>query len=163
MSACVNRLNRTLMAWTTLRSLGPRAVSLFMLLILSLGLSPLVVRTPAEQPPNRPSSYYLIGNSLTWDTVPMRLAGDVQWHVDCGVSLPHIYAHPEKPCVKESSIWTQALRDKQYEFLSVQPHYGSTLAEDVETISNWMKLQPKAVFVIHSGWAFHAQRASEFS
>ncbi|MFM9116377.1 MAG: hypothetical protein ACKOU6_09490 [Planctomycetota bacterium] len=163
MSACVNRLNRTLMAWTTLRSLGPRAVSLFMLLILSLGLSPLVVRTPAEQPPNRPSSYYLIGNSLTWDTVPMRLAGDVQWHVDCGVSLPHIYAHPEKPCVKESTIWTQALRDKQYEFLSVQPHYGSTLAEDVETISNWMKLQPKAVFVIHSGWAFHAQRASEFS
>ena len=32
--------------------------------------------------------YYLIGNSLTWDTVPPRLEGDTQWHVDCGKSLP---------------------------------------------------------------------------
>lgn len=107
--------------------------------------------------------YYLIGNSLTWDTVPQRLDGDVQWHVDCGVSLPHIFAKPDRPCVKESTVWTQALRDKQYDFVSVQPHYGSTLAQDVETISTWMKLQPKATFIIHSGWAFHAQRANEFA
>ena len=107
--------------------------------------------------------YYLIGNSLTWDTVPQRLDGDVQWHVDCGVSLPHIFAKPDLPCVKESTVWTQALRDKQYDFVSVQPHYGSTLAQDVETISTWMKLQPKATFIIHSGWAFHAQRANEFA
>lgn len=109
-----------------------------------------------------PSRYYLIGNSLTWDTVPGRLSGDVQWHVDCGVNLPFIHAHPEKPCVKESTLWPAALRDKQYDVVSVQPHYGSTLAQDVETISAWMKLQPKAVFVIHSGWARHAQRAEEF-
>lgn len=107
--------------------------------------------------------YYLIGNSLTWDTVPGRLTGDVQWHVDCGVSLPHIYSHPEMPCVKDSTIWTKAFSDKQYDVVSVQPHYGSTLVQDVETISAWMKLQPKAVFVIHSGWARHASRADEFA
>jgi hypothetical protein len=105
---------------------------------------------------------YLIGNSLTWDTVPGRLSGDVQWHVDCGVNLPFIHAHPEKPCVKESTLWPTALREKQYDVVSVQPHYGTTLAQDVETISAWMALQPKALFVIHSGWAFHAQRAGEF-
>ena len=105
---------------------------------------------------------YLIGNSLTWDTVPPLLSGDVQWHVDCGVHLPFIHANPEKPCVKESTLWPTALRDRKYDVVSVQPHYGSTLAQDVETISAWMKLQPKAVFVIHSGWAWHAQRAAEF-
>ena len=112
-----------------------------------------------EPPANR---CYLIGNSLTWDTVPPLLSGDVQWHVDCGVHLPFIHANPEKPCVKESTLWPTALRDRQYDVVSVQPHYGSTLAQDVETISAWMKLQPKAVFVFHSGWAWHAQRAAEF-
>lgn len=106
--------------------------------------------------------YYLIGNSLTWDTVPGRLTGDVQWHVDCGVNLTFIHDHPEKPCVKDSTLWPAALQQKQYDVVAVQPHYGTTLAQDVATISHWMKLQPKAVFVIHSGWAFQAQRASEF-
>jgi len=106
--------------------------------------------------------YYLIGNSLTWDTVPERLTGDVQWHVDCGVNLPFIHANPGKPCVKNSTLWPTALRDKQYDVISVQPHFGSTLKEDVDTISTWMKLQPKAVFVIHTGWGRHAQHMGEF-
>jgi hypothetical protein len=37
--------------------------------------------------------FYLIGNSLTWDTVPQRLDGDVLWHVNGGVPLPNIYAN----------------------------------------------------------------------
>lgn len=106
---------------------------------------------------------YLIGNSLTWDTVPERLDGNVQWHVDCGVSLPVIYSRPETPCVKTSALWPTALRDKQYDVVSVQPHYGSTLKLDVETISAWMKMQPDAVFVIHSGWARQADREAEFA
>jgi hypothetical protein len=110
-----------------------------------------------------PSRVFLIGNSLTWDTVPSRLAGDVQWHVDCGAALPYIHAHPQKPCVKDSTLWPKALADKQYDLVSVQPHYGATLAQDVETISAWMALQPKAVFVIHSGWARHKARADEFA
>ena len=110
-----------------------------------------------------PPRVYLIGNSLTWDTVPPRMSGDVQWHVDCGVSLPAIFSKPENPCVKESTIWTKALQEKQYDVISVQPFYGATLAQDVQTISHWMKLQPKAVFVVHSGWAWHEKRADEFA
>lgn len=80
--------------------------------------------------------YYLIGNSLTWDTRPARLDGDVQWHVDCGVSLPFIFANPEKPCVKSSALWPTALRDKQYDVVSVQPHYGDESMELVAQMPN---------------------------
>lgn len=110
-----------------------------------------------------PTRCYLIGNSLTWDTVPGLLAGDVQWHVDCGVGLPFIFAHPQKPCVKSSTLWPQALREKQFDVVVVQPHYGATLAEDVKAISAWMEMQPKAIFVLHTGWAKHAQFAQEFA
>lgn len=110
-----------------------------------------------------PPSYYLIGNSLTWDTIPGLLDGDVQWHVGCGKSLPYLYANPENPCVKTSTLWPTALKEKQYDVVSVQPHYGATLAQDVAAISAWMKMQPRAVFVIHSGWARHASRVDEFT
>ena len=64
--------------------------------------------------------------------------------------------------VKDSSLWPLAMREGNFAIVSVQPHYGSTLTEDADAISAWMRLQPGAVFVIHSGWAFHAQRESEF-
>ncbi len=118
------------------------------------------LRAEADQPSK---SYYLIGNSLTWDTMPSRLDGDVQWHVDCGKSLPYIFAHPQAPCVKSSTLWPQALKQKQYDFVSFQSHYGATLAEDVTTISVWVELQSRAIFVIHTGWAHHAKRAQEYA
>ena len=118
--------------------------------------------TSADEPAT-PNSVFLIGNSLTWDTVPSRLDGDVQWHVDCGKSLPFIHDNPEMPCVKTSTLWPTALKAKQYDIVSVQPHYGATLAEDVSVISKWLRMQPKAVFVIHTGWAHHAKRADEYA
>jgi hypothetical protein len=96
-------------------------------------------------------SIFLIGNSLTWDTVPPKLDGDVQWHVDCGKSLPFMYENPQKPCVKSSTLWPEALAEKQYDIVSVQVHYGSTLDEDAAVIGAWLALQPKAVFVLHTG------------
>lgn len=54
---------------------------------------------------------FLIGNSLTWDTIPAKLDGHVQWHVDCGKSLKYINEHPEEPCVKTSSLWPQTLQE----------------------------------------------------
>ncbi|MBU6179199.1 MAG: hypothetical protein KGR69_06015, partial [Verrucomicrobia bacterium] len=103
-------------------------------------------------------SFYLIGNSLTQDTVPQKLDGDVQWHIDCGKSLPFLYENPEKPCVKSSMIWPEALKAKQYDLVSAQVHYGSTVEEDVAVLSEFVRMQPKAVFVIHSGWARAASR-----
>jgi len=142
---------------------NPLAITRRMALLLLAVTLTTALTASAQAQEATPRSYYLIGNSLTWDTVPSLLSGDVQWHVDCGVNLPHIYAKPDKPCVNTSTLWPTALRDKQYDVVSVQPHYGSTLAQDVETISAWMKLQPKAVFVIHSGWAPQASRADEFA
>ena len=114
-------------------------------------------KTEAKKP-----SYYLLGNSLTMDTLPYAFDGDLQYHIDCGKSLPYIFEHPEKPCVKQSALWTKALKEKQYDFFSVQPHYGSTLKTDAETISKWIKMQPKAVIIIHSGWAKQKTRAEEY-
>lgn len=126
-------------------------------LLLGLGVA------SASADDRQPVRTYLIGNSLTWDTVPSALSGPVQWHVDCGVSLPVIRSKTEPPCVASSTVWPTALAGNKYDIVSVQPHYGSTLSQDVEVISGWMEQQPQAVFVIHSGWAWHAQRAREFA
>lgn len=128
--------------------------------LLAFLLALTVASAPAAEPER---SFYLIGNSLTQDTVPSRLDGDVQWHVDCGKSLPFIYENPAKPCVKNSTIWPEALKSKRYDFVSVQVHYGSTLDEDAAVISTFVAMQPKAVFVIHSGWARSASRESEYA
>ncbi|MCA9133353.1 MAG: hypothetical protein KDA45_09370 [Planctomycetales bacterium] len=101
---------------------------------------------------------YLIGNSLTWDCLPGLLAGDVQWHVDCGKHLQFIYDQPAEPCVKTSVIWPEALKAKQYDLLCVQPHVGTTLDEDVAVISQWLDLQPTAILILHTGWS----RAADF-
>ncbi|QDT63448.1 hypothetical protein [Calycomorphotria hydatis] len=108
-------------------------------------------------------SYYLIGNSLTNDTLPRLLDGDVQYHIDCGKNLPYIEANPEEPCVKHSTLWPQALADRQYTYFSMQPHYGSTLESDVITISNWLRMQPNSIVIIHSGWARQVSREDEYA
>jgi hypothetical protein len=54
----------------------------------------LFAATPLLAAAEETRSFYLIGNSLTQDTVPSGLDGDVQWHVDCGKSLPFIYENP---------------------------------------------------------------------
>jgi hypothetical protein len=60
-------------------------------------------------------------------------------------------------------LWPIALKKKEYDVVSVQPFYESTLAEDVAVISKWLEMQPKAVFVIHTGWPFHGKRAKEYA
>ena len=116
------------------------------------------VTSTTTEPSSSPSKIFLIGNSLTWDTLPGLLDGDVQWHVDCGKNLKYIHDNPTAPCVKTSTLWPEALKSKQYDLLSVQPHFGTSLDEDVAVISAWLKLQPSAVLVIHTGW----NRAAEF-
>ena len=137
-------------------------VSLFLALNVSAEEEKPVVY-PSVVPGSGGPSYYLIGNSLTWDTVPSKLDGDVQWHVDCGKSLPFIYENPGKPCVKTSTLWPEALKKKQYDFVSLQVHYGSTLMEDAAVISDLLEMQPKAVIILHTGWARSASRAEEWA
>jgi len=108
-------------------------------------------------------SVYLIGNSLTQDTQPMKLDGDVQWHIGCGKSLPYLFENSGMPCVKNSTVWPEALKNKQYDLVSVQSHYGSNLEEDAAVISEWMKMQPDATFIIHTGWAKSEFREEEWA
>lgn len=131
----------------------------FFLTIIS---SFLLFQATVAQEDEKPLSYFLIGNSLTWDTVPSKLDGDTQWHVDCGKSLPFMYENPEEPCVKTSTLWPQALEEKQYDFLSLQVHYGSTLLEDAAVISALLDLQKEAKVIIHTGWARSASREEEY-
>ncbi len=105
---------------------------------------------------------YLIGNSLTWDTLPGLLDGDAMWHVDCGKNLEYIYENPSKPCVRTSVPWTKALREHQFEYLCVQPHFGTTVDRDSEIISKWVEMQPNAKLVIHTGWTHHRSIADHY-
>lgn len=130
----------------------------------SMGLTAaLVIQACAQVSAVEPAQkIFLIGNSLTWDTVPSRFEQNVQWHVDCGKSLKEIYEHPENPCVGSSTLWPEALKTKQYDLISVQPHYGTTVKEDLAVISQWIALQPHAVFIIHTGWARQATLLEEY-
>lgn len=109
-----------------------------------------------------PSKVFLIGNSLTWDTLPGLLDGNVQWHVDCGKNLRYIYEHPQKPCVRTSTSWNKALERQQFDVLCVQPHFGTTLQEDVSTISKWLSTQKKVKLVIHTGWSRHKDFCTDY-
>jgi len=105
---------------------------------------------------------YLIGNSLTWDARPPLLEGHVRWHVDCGKSLQFIHDYPTKPCVGSSRLWPDELSHLQYDYLVLQPHYGTQLEQDVAVISKWLELQPNATIVIHNGWAHSVSAAEEY-
>ncbi|MGB0581480.1 MAG: hypothetical protein ACPGVU_17420 [Limisphaerales bacterium] len=83
--------------------------------------------------------------------------------MDCGKPLHYIHANPAKPCVKTSTLWPKALKEKQYDYLSLQSHYGATLAQDVDTISKWIEMQGEAIVIIHTGWARSASRAEEYA
>ena len=129
---------------------------------LSVGIPPLHGTNPVDSNEGglgsaEQKSCFLIGNSLTWDTVPSLMGEGVAWHVDCGKSLPYIFENPNNPCVKSSTLWTEALKSTRYDILCVQPHFGSTLDQDVQVIAKWLALQPDADLVIHTGWGRHAQ------
>jgi len=112
---------------------------------------------------DRQPRIYLIGNSLTWDTRPGLLDHYVDWHVDCGKNLQFIFDHPVHPCVDSSRLWPIAVNQLQYDYLCLQPHYGTTLDQDIDVISRWMRMQPDAIVVLHTGWAHSATAGDEFS
>lgn len=100
-------------------------------------------------------SVFMIGNSLTWDTVPSQIEGDVQWHIFCGRNLQYIFDNPGDHCIGTSTRWDDALVNKNYDIVVVQPHLGTTLAQDTAIITTWMQMQPGAQFIVHPGWAWH--------
>ncbi len=111
----------------------------------------------------RPAArYYLIGNSLTWDTLPPLLSGDVQCTSIAGqvcrscLPIPACRASRGPPSGHGPA--RKAIRRR----LGSAPLRFDADAGCRKPFSAWMKLQPKAVFVIHFGWAKHAQHVDEF-
>ncbi|WP_372722790.1 Ig-like domain-containing protein, partial [Novipirellula sp.] len=111
----------------------------------------------------QPGSIYSIGNSLSWNARPPLLDGDVEYHNDCGKNLQFIFDNPESPCTNTSRLWTDALLNQQYDWVVVQPFFGTTITQDAAVINHWMSLQPDAVFVIHTGWSTHVDRDADYN
>lgn len=105
---------------------------------------------------------YAIGNSLTQDAQPLRLDGQIQNAIHCSQNLQQIWDDPAGFCGNTTTRWDTALVQNQYDFVTVQPFYGTSLAQDSQIIRDWMAMQPDAQFVIHTGWSWHANFAAEY-
>lgn len=108
------------------------------------------------------ASVFMIGNSLTWDTRPAEI-DDADWHVYCNRNLQYIHDEPTEHCIGSSLPWTTALAQNSYDYVTVQPFAGTTLAEDVAIISGWMQMQPNATFVLHTGWLGPTSHAGAYT
>ncbi len=99
---------------------------------------------------------YFIGNSLSVDAI-YNYQGAYQFSIQCNQNLQTIFDTPSGTCPGGESNpnavrWDAAFSERSYEFVSVQPFYFTTLDQNVEIISTWMKLQPDSKFILHSGW-----------
>lgn len=107
---------------------------------------------------------FSIGNSLTWDAL-RRYAGEFDHVINCNQSLQQIFERPEQTCLKQvpgARPWDTAFEEVSYDYVTVQPFTGTSLAQDVAAIGHWMKLQPEATFIIHTGWTTVENRARQF-
>jgi hypothetical protein len=105
---------------------------------------------------------YALGNSLTQDTLPRQLDGNVQNGIYCNQNLQQIFDDPNGFCGSTSIAWDQAFAARQFDWVIVQPFNGTFLAQDTALLTHWMNLQPNAQFVIHTGWAWHSLHESEY-
>ncbi|MDA8745877.1 hypothetical protein N9N28_14710 [Rubripirellula amarantea] len=105
---------------------------------------------------------FFIGSSLTWDARPMLFDQPTNWHIRSGRNLQYIIDNLSELNGTESTSWDVGLVEQQYDRLVVQPHFRSTLQQDVDVISEWMELQPDAKVLIHTGWARHVDLAETY-
>lgn len=107
---------------------------------------------------------FMIGNSLTWDTLPRNIDSNVKYHIATGKNLKFIFDNPDRITTSnavDSTSW-RILTEENFDYVVVQPFKGTTLAQDIEIISHWMSLQPNATFIIHTGWNQFALHDSNY-
>jgi len=105
---------------------------------------------------NRSSAgIYTIGNSLTVDAL-YNYQGEYQYSIQCNQNLQTIFENPAGTCPGDVNPrgrpWDIALNQNSYDFVTVQPFYFTTFQQDFNAISTWMRMQPNAKFIIHTGW-----------
>ncbi len=99
---------------------------------------------------------YTLGNSLTQDTLPHYLDGEVYKGIYCGQNLQQIFNDPNNFCTMDSTAWDVAFANHQFDWVTVQPYVGTSMLQDASLIEGWMNMQPGAQFVIHTGWYYAA-------
>ncbi|HED14050.1 MAG TPA: hypothetical protein ENI62_10440 [Gammaproteobacteria bacterium] len=118
-------------------------------------------------------TYYQIGNSLTFDSLPANGAftevannngqsiTDNGWHVSAGRRLNYIFSNPDDPenLLGPSGNWQTVLTNYPVDIVTFQPFYNgtSTLGSDTTAIVSWINLatgnaSPDAVFYIYAAW-----------
>ncbi|MEM7314349.1 MAG: hypothetical protein AAF497_14470 [Planctomycetota bacterium] len=119
-------------------------------LLLSLIIAPIAA-----------ADIFSIGNSLTIDTFPTGYAD--AWNLCASQNLQSINDNPNgSQCIAGSTPWNVAFASTSFDVVTVQPYLGTTLTQDFGIISNWVDMQPNAVWVIHTGWAGHADHATDY-
>jgi hypothetical protein len=103
---------------------------------------------------------YVIGNSLSSDTLPFALENDPEAHLFCAKSLDYIFNNPDGHCGENSTPWPEVLTPpaETYDYISFQPYpaASSTQQQDSDHITYWLGTQPTCtVGVIHPSWPSH--------
>ncbi len=102
-------------------------------------------------------SVYLIGNSLTWDTVPSLLDGDDGGMWTVAESAVHL--RESRDALRQERRHCGRRRCRRSSTTSCR--FGRTTGDAVRRRRDdleWIQLQPKAVIVIHTGWAHHEKQ-----
>ena len=108
---------------------------------------------------------FVIGNSLTQDTIPTQYGADFDIRPNSGLQI--IYDSPTTNLLTGSIDWPTAFAATQYDIVSVQPYRTpeetDSLNQNTTVISEWVSLQPNAVFIIHTAWAPFADHAEQYA
>ena len=109
---------------------------------------------------------FVIGNSLTQDTIPLQYGAD--FHILPNSGLQAIYDSPNHASnLVGTTQWDTAFAATQYDQVSVQPYKTgaepNSIATNVTVISNWVTLQPSAQFILHTAWAPFADQDADYS
>lgn len=111
---------------------------------------------------------YHLGNSLTWDSQPLRLweaygadsqDWQVEYHIKCGSSLPNIMDNPFITC--NGGFYLDALPASEFDYVFVQTHYEfidfqSHLSRYVE-IFDFIDMHQSAKRIMYFPWPRFAE------
>jgi hypothetical protein len=87
----------------------------------------------------------VLGNSLTNDTVWWQYPSFDRRDAVTGSGTNLLYT------IEQPELF-DLMQRHSYDYVSVQPYQGTTLNQDVDIISDLMKIESSAVFIIHPGW-----------
>ena len=105
------------------------------------------------------ASFYLVGNSLTFDALSGWGLYDVfddggapidppEYHIRCNSSLHSTLLHTLDACaLSPDGPWPDALRSNSYDVLVLQPHQGGTTAKEIAAISYYASLNDAALVI----------------